>query len=713
MFRLFIAKSNALRETLIATLETAGIAVEVVSELSDLHAALYEGSTDLLLVALPLGDQEALLLPQLLASAAPHLPIAILGTTPPAQPWTACSTFPYLQVTRESMDALPEQLKTLCQKAMPSSGGHKRLLEAITTLTPTLFTEFELEPLLQRIVEEAVTLIPEASAGSLLMDEGDAFAFRAFVGYAPELRQVKIPPASTFIPRLRQGEIVHVHNIANTSATEFPTPVAEGLRRFGRVHEICETLAAPLLRGEAMIGYVTVDSFEPGIQFTEDSKEALSYLASVATIAIHNAQLLNAERAARNLAETLGELGQQLVASLEVNDVLAQVLDALFRLTPCDAADILLMHNGDAILAQQRSLGNFPRPPAYFRLELQHTANLQQAARLRKPFLITDTALSSGWVWTPDTSWIRSHIAAPFFLDQELAGFLCVSGARVQQFTQSDSDTLAALIPLVTIALHNAGLFQEALVARERAETAYEDLRRLDSMKSQFIQNVSHELRTPLAIVKGYLDLVLDVSFGFKLEPNMEQALKAMQTHTNRLTSLVESITTLENVETGQLERNPQPILPVFLRALQAVRQKAERNHVELIVDLDQQLPQVNLDPQQLGLALWHLLDNAIKFNRPGGRIWVNARQENDQITCTIRDEGIGIPYSEQTRIFERFYQVDGSTKRRYEGMGLGLSITREVVEKHGGRIWVQSDGPNTGATFSIALPVYQESAKA
>lgn len=232
-------------------------------------------------------------------------------------------------------------------------------------------------------------------------------------------------------------------------------------------------------------------------------------------------------------------------------------------------------------------------------------------------------------------------------------------------------------------------------------------------MKSQFIQNVSHELRTPLAIVKGYLDLVLDASFGFKLEPNMEQALKAMQTHTNRLTSLVESITTLENVETGQLERNPQPILPVFLHALQAVRQKAERNHVELIVDLDQQLPQVNLDPQQLSLALWHLLDNAIKFNRPGGRIWVNARQENDHVICTIRDEGIGIPYSEQTRIFERFYQVDGSTKRRYEGMGLGLSITREVVEKHGGRIGVQSDGPDTGATFSVSLPVYQEGVKA
>ncbi len=709
MTTLFISRDHALRETLIATLNTAGFAVEAFSELPQLKAALGETEPDFLLIALPLSDQEALLLPQLLSKAAPRTPVAILGSLPATAQWASTSVYPYLQVTEASLGTLAAQLRTLEPSIATPRNPHKRLLEAITTLTPTLFTESELEPLLQRIVEEAVALIPGARAGSLLMDEGAHFAFRAFVGYAPELRHVKIPPASAFIPILRQGEIVHVHDIIKTNTTNFPPDVAEGLIRYGRVAEIRETLAAPLLRAGTMIGYVTVDSFEPGTMFTDADKEALGYLAGIATIAIHNAQLLGAERTARNLAETLGELGQQLVASLEVDKVLSQVLDALLRFTPCDAADILLVRDGVAVLAQQRSAGNYPHPPAHFHMELRHTANLQRAAEQHAPLLITDTTKMPGWILTPDTQWIRSHIAAPFFLDQELAGFLCVSGARTQQFTQKDCDTLAALIPLVVIALRNARLFQEALVARERAETAYEDLRRLDSMKSQFIQNVSHELRTPLAIVKGYLDLVLDASFGFKLEPNMEQALKAMQTHTNRLTSLVESITTLENVETGQLECHPQPILPVFLRALQAIRQKAERNHLELIVDLDKQLPQVDLDPQQLGLALWHLLDNAIKFNRPGGRIWLTAWEQGPEILCTIRDEGIGIPRTEQTRIFERFYQVDGSTKRRYEGMGLGLSITREVLEKHGGRIWVHSDGPNTGATFTIALPIYEE----
>lgn len=706
---LFIADTNPLKEALSATFAAAGVTVQPLGDLKQLQAVLSEPSIEALWVALPLPDQIMLLLPQLLCKLAPQLPVTLVGMAPPLEGWATYSVYPYIQIPADSPGALIAQLQKPRRSPPLPYNTCKRLLQAITSLPTTLFTESDLEPLLQHIIEEAVALIPEAEAGSLLLDEGGQLAFRAFVGYVPELRQVKIPPTSSFVPRLRAGEIVHVHDIILATTDDFPAEATESLRRYGRLEEIHETLAAPLLHADAMIGYITVDSFEPGTRFTHEDEEALGYLANIATIAIHNAQLLDAERATRTLAETIGELGQQLVASLDMNEVLAQVLDALFHLTPCDAAEVLLVRDDQAVLAQQRTAGNLPYPPINSSLDIQHTANLRQAAQQGTPLLSADVIKTPGWISMPETTWIRSHIAAPFYLNQQLAGFLCVSGARPQQFSQSDCDTLAALLPLVTIALHNARLFEEALVARQRAEAAYENLRRLDAMKSQFIQNVSHELRTPLAIVKGYLDLVLDTSFGFRLEPAMEQALKAMQTHTDRLAGLVESITTLEDVETGQLERHPQPIQPVFLRAVQAIRQKVARQQLELQVDLNPSLPEVNLDPQQLGLALWHLLDNAIKFNRPGGHIWMKAWMEDNEVLCSIRDDGIGIPRSEQTRIFERFYQIDGSTKRRYEGMGLGLSIVREVIEKHGGRVWVDSEGPDSGATFTIALPAYHE----
>lgn len=878
MHVLVIATDTPLQEALSAALSHCPeIHLEQCTDLLQANALCQAHPPDLLLVLLPLPSQQALLLPQWRQKILGNFPILIAGEAPPDPSWSTYSNLPYMQVTTATLPEFISQLHSLSSTLPPRKSLCGQLLTTVAQLTSALFTEFTLETLLQRIIEEAIALIPDAQAGSLLLEEGDAFTFRAFVGYVPELRQVRIPGTSAFIPRLRQGEIVHVHNIMQSNRDDLPPDVAEGLRLYGRVEEIHETLAAPLLRGNTMIGYITVDSFSPGTQFNVEDQEALGYLASIATIAIHNAQLLAAERTARMLAETVGELGRQIVASLDVQNVLTQILDALFRLTPCDAADILFIENGDAVLVQQRLTGPYTTlKPHEFRLNIQQTDNLSRAAQQRHPVVTEDTYTVPGWIRTPETAWIRSHIAAPFYLQGELAGFLCVSSAQPQRFSTKDCEILAALLPLVTIAIQNAGLFEkehaarrlaetlqkigtalsqtlnvdemisivaasaaailpyttlliaqiaepntlqvrcihrpdatvlptaeiryvlqdfpllqevslsrngiciadisheprwrplaeiysgslllapmhsqgqthgllllhhhqpsfykpqnlrslqsladllmialsnaqlfhEVQQARQRAEEAYENLRRLDAMKSQFIQNVSHELRTPLAIVKGYLDLVLDTSFGFTLEPNMEQALKAMQTHTNRLATLVESITTLENVEAGQLELHPQPILPVFLRAIKAVRQKAERYQLELVVDLDPQLPQVNLDPQQMGLALWHLLDNAIKFNRPKGHIWIQAWAENDEVFCSIRDEGIGIPPEEHRRIFERFYQVDGSTKRRYEGMGLGLSIAREVLEKHGGRIWVDSAGLNTGATFTIALPIYHE----
>ena len=160
-------------------------------------------------------------------------------------------------------------------------------------------------------------------------------------------------------------------------------------------------------------------------------------------------------------------------------------------------------------------------------------------------------------------------------------------------------------------------------------------------------------------------------------------------------------------METGQLLLQPQPILPVLLRSIQAIRQKALRREIDILADLPAILPQVNLDPQQLGLALWHLLDNATKFSEPGGKIWLRTWVEDDEIRCQVQDEGIGIPLDERERIFQRFYQVDGSSRRRYPGMGLGLSLVKRIIEKHGGRVWVTSDGPGQGAIFTFALPVY------
>lgn len=876
---LLVATGSSVCDRITALLsQNASFDVHVAHTFSQALAALQQKTFSTMALVLPFPVQEALALHRYACRRFAEFPLILFGQESADIEWPQAGDILFIQLEKTLDRRLAERIASFvaANRRARAAPSMDRLHESLSRLTPILFTEYDLDALLQRVIEEAVELVPSAQAGSILMAEEEGFAFRGFLGFDSRLRTVKIPADDPFVAMLREGKTLHIHQIARHTHDEMPDDIGQLLRDYGRAAEIQETLATPLIVGGELIGYLTVDSLEEGITFSMRDHEALRYLAGLATIAIHNTQLLQAEHDARSLAETLQSLSATLVASLNVQDVLGHLLDATFKLTPCDAADVLLVHGENAYVAYHRGYEQFGYPTTRedVNFSLRDTVNLRAAAESHAPLLIRDTCAYPYWVKTPGSGWIRSHVAAPIFIDHRLVGFLNVISADPGRFTEKDRATLAALAPVAAIALRNAQLFEkehtarqlaetlqkiganltrtlderaiietvakevsgllpfhsllisqiedrrrvmtlyseglhpetkrrldagvhldhfpiwrkvhitgagylianseederwvnlpgvspisaivvpvrsqddvagfltliqngvnaysekdlaslqsladllgvaltnarllmEAQLARRRVEAAYEDLRRLDSMKSQFIQNVSHELRTPLAIVKGYLDLVLDATFGFTLDPTIEQSLKAMQTHTNRLAELVESITTLENVETGQLQRQAQPILPVFLRAIQAIRQKAARHNLEIITDLPMQLPLVNVDPQQMGLALWHLLDNAIKFNKPGGRIWLRAWTEGQRVLCLVRDEGIGIEEEEYERIFDRFYQIDGSTKRRYEGMGLGLSIVKEVVEKHGGTTLVRSPGPHLGTTFTISLPVY------
>ncbi|HRU95457.1 MAG TPA: hypothetical protein P5195_09540, partial [Anaerolineae bacterium] len=214
---LFVTDTNPLKDALSASFAAAGVTVQPLGDLKQLQAVLSEPSIEALWVALPLPDQVMLLLPQLLCKLAPQLSVTLMGTAPPPEGWTTYSVYPYVQIPADSPGALIAQLQEPRRSPPLPYNTCKRLLQAITSLATTLFTESDLEPLLQHIIEEAVALIPEAAAGSLLLEENGQLAFRAFVGYAPELRQVKIPPTSSFVPTLRAGEIVRVHDIGQAT----------------------------------------------------------------------------------------------------------------------------------------------------------------------------------------------------------------------------------------------------------------------------------------------------------------------------------------------------------------------------------------------------------------------------------------------------------------------------------------------------------------
>lgn len=445
-------------------------------------------------------------------------------------------------------------------------------------------------------------------------------------------------------------------------------------------------------------------------QWKEGEIELGRMLARQASIALEKALMAQTLQRRLQGTERLNRILATINATLERDEILRYVCQEVQETLAVPLVWAGLFQDHTISLIEQVVMPDYPPLPKDVSVDLKDTLLLRRLFNEGKTFYFSDVQqeiprIAAQFQLRKKT---RALLLVPVSIRGEVIGFLAAEDSHPRPFMREEIASVESIAAAIGPTLDNARLYKETQAALRRAEAAYADLQRLDAMKSQFIQNVSHELRTPLAIVKGYVDLILDASFGFDTDPVLEQSLVAIQTHTNRLVDLVESVTMLEDLEAGALESYPQPLLPVLIKAVKSVQQQVNRHNLKLVLEFPAHLPKVDLDPQRLGLALWHLLDNAIKFNQEGGRIWVKAWKKDEEVYCEICDEGIGISQEEKERIFDRFYQVDGTTKRKYGGMGLGLSLVKEVVEKHNGYVEVESAGYHQGSCFRIILPIHQ-----
>lgn len=251
----------------------------------------------------------------------------------------------------------------------------------------------------------------------------------------------------------------------------------------------------------------------------------------------------------------------------------------------------------------------------------------------------------------------------------------------------------------------DAGENVSGVVAVLRDITAQKELER---MKSNFLSVVSHELRTPLHSIKGFVEIILMGKTGPVTELQ-EDFLRTVRTQTTVLQRMIDDLLEFSRMEAGRVRLH---LSEVSLSAMaQSVAAKlaplAEEGGLQLFLDLADDLPEIDGDRMRLEQVLTNLVENAIKFTPAGGKIVVSCERRNDRVLLTVSDTGIGIPPEEQEKVFDRFYQVDGSERRAYRGAGLGLSICRHIVERHNGRIWVESEGVSgRGSRFYVELPI-------
>ncbi|HEY2121383.1 MAG TPA: ATP-binding protein [Candidatus Acidoferrum sp.] len=231
-------------------------------------------------------------------------------------------------------------------------------------------------------------------------------------------------------------------------------------------------------------------------------------------------------------------------------------------------------------------------------------------------------------------------------------------------------------------------------------------LRKLERIRRDFVANVSHEFRTPLTAIQGFSETLIAGAIN---DPNnRDRFLAIILDHSRRLARLTEDLLRLSEMDAERLELEIRRVSVSQLveSCYETAQRRAADKSLDLSLELPPNLPDVAGDTRRLQEVLQNLLDNAIQYTLPNGKIVLSADTKNDEVIFTVSDTGIGIPTSDQPRIFERFYRVDAARSREAGGTGLGLSIAKHLIEAHGGRIWVESE-IGEGSKFHFSVPIF------
>jgi signal transduction histidine kinase len=294
-------------------------------------------------------------------------------------------------------------------------------------------------------------------------------------------------------------------------------------------------------------------------------------------------------------------------------------------------------------------------------------------------------------------------MVVPLAVGDRTTGVMAVYREDEREFSDHDFDLLSSFAAQAAVAIENAQLVQTLRERADSLQATYDELAEMDRLKDEMVQNISHELRTPLTFVRSYIELLLAGELG-PLGPEQQRSLQIVRDKTDTLVRLVGDIFTLQAVTPATIARAPLDLLRLARAAVDGVAAMA----LEAGVTLDSQLPNepvvVHGDTLRLSQVFDNLLGNAIKFTGPGGCINLSLRPAAGWVRVEVRDTGIGIPPEAAERIFDRFYQVDGTATRRRGGIGLGLAICKLIVEVHGGQIGVESQ-LGSGSCFYFVLP--------
>jgi signal transduction histidine kinase/CheY-like chemotaxis protein len=457
-------------------------------------------------------------------------------------------------------------------------------------------------------------------------------------------------------------------------------------------------LGIPLLFKDRPIGMIALD--KPGHNFytQEHARLALAFAAQAA-IVIENARLFNQEQQRRRKAEALRELSLALGSTLDVQEVLEQLLERVRQVIPYDDASVALLETDGARVAHRPGSGSTEMLKV-LSPGLEQSPVLRHMLAARSPRVVPDTRSAPDWTRQDQA---RSWVGAPIVIRDDVIGFFSLDSQTANAYTHDHAALLAAFATHAALAIETARQFALEEQHVSALSRSLEKQQELDQLKDEFIQNVSHELRTPLGLIRGYAELLEGGDLG-ALQTGQQQPIAVIARRARMLNALVDNLTALLESETREAKREPVDLAELTRNTLADFQSTLDQAGLTLAGHIAPDLPPVSGDVHQLRRVLDNLLGNARKFTLAGGHIAVRLERKGDNLLLEVSDTGIGIAGDQLQRVFERFYQVDGTMSRRYGGAGLGLALVKEIVERHGGQVSARSM-PGQGSAFLVVLP--------